>query len=88
MLDRQAWTQLNLRLDELLFSVIPDLEDEAAQRMAVSGEEPIPTTYGLTAFRSPKQSEIYESLNRSQELEDGETTDDRVKGKPSNGSPS
>jgi len=55
-LDRVAWTQVNRRLDELL-AWLPELEAESARRMASSGEEPIPTTVGLAAFRSPKASE-------------------------------
>ncbi len=56
-LDRQAWTELMTRLDEVL-DWLPKLASESAERMAKSGEEPIPTTVGLTAFRSPKPSEI------------------------------
>jgi predicted transcriptional regulator len=55
-LDRLAWSQLMARLDELLYW-LPELEAEAAARMAETREEPIPTTVGLTAFRSPASSE-------------------------------
>ena len=55
-LDRVAWTQLMARLDDLL-AWLPELEAEAAARMAETQEEPIPTTVGLTAFRSPASSE-------------------------------
>jgi predicted transcriptional regulator len=51
-LDRLAWKQVMARLDEIL-SWLPELEAEAAARMAETAEEPIPTTVGLTAFRSP-----------------------------------
>lgn len=51
-LDRVAWTQLVTRLDEILFG-LPDLALEAAERIAATGEGPIPTTVGLAAFRSP-----------------------------------
>lgn len=53
-LDRIAWTQLVTRLDEILFW-LPDLSLEAARRMATTGEDPIPTTVGLSAFRSPTE---------------------------------
>lgn len=56
-LDRQAWTEMTDKLDEIL-AWVPELEAESAKRMAESGEEPIPTTVGLAAFRSPKPSEI------------------------------
>lgn len=51
-LDRIAWTELGSRLDRILYW-LPDLATEAADRMAGTGEEPIPTTVGLAAFRSP-----------------------------------
>lgn len=56
-LDRQAWTELSNRLDEVL-EWLPELEHESARRMAETGEEPIPTTVGLTSFRSPKRSDL------------------------------
>ena len=56
LLDRPAWTQLMARLDEIL-EWLPELEAEAAARLAQSQEEPIPTTVGLAAFRSPASSE-------------------------------
>jgi DNA-binding transcriptional ArsR family regulator len=54
-LDRQGWTEISDRLDEVLdwFSVV---EAQAAQRMSESGEEAIPATVGLAAFRSPTKS--------------------------------
>jgi DNA-binding transcriptional regulator GbsR (MarR family) len=62
-LDRVAWTQLIERLDEVLAS-LPELAAESAERMAETGEEPIPTTVGLAGFRSPKNSE--KSVRRTQ----------------------
>jgi len=55
-LDRQAFDELMDRLDEVL-NWIPVLALEAAERMAVSGEEAIPTTVGLTGFRAPRSKE-------------------------------
>lgn len=54
-LDRVAWTELIERIDAVLES-LPQLEAESAVRLAASGEEPIPTTVGLAAFRSPPRS--------------------------------
>lgn len=51
-LDRTAWNQLGTCLDAIL-DWLPELEAEAARRMAVAGEGSIPTTVGLAAFRSP-----------------------------------
>lgn len=48
----RAWTELTDRLDEIL-AWIPKLQLESAERIAASGEEPIPTTWCLAAFRSP-----------------------------------
>jgi DNA-binding transcriptional ArsR family regulator len=62
-LDRQAWTELTTGLDRFL-DWIPQLEAEAAARMAESGEDPIPTTVGLAAFRSPKSSEVKAKAGR------------------------
>ncbi|HEX3735295.1 MAG TPA: winged helix-turn-helix domain-containing protein [Solirubrobacterales bacterium] len=56
-LDRIAWTELITCLDETL-AWLAVLEEEAAQRMAQTGEEPIPTTVGLAAFSSPKTSQF------------------------------
>lgn len=58
-LDRQAWEELGSRLDEVL-NWLPELARESAERMKESGEEPIPTTVGLAAFRSPTGSELDE----------------------------
>jgi DNA-binding transcriptional ArsR family regulator len=52
-LDRMAWVELVGRLDEILYG-LPDRCLEAVQRMSKTGEEPIPTTVGLAAFRSPR----------------------------------
>jgi hypothetical protein len=51
-LDRTAWTELTTALDSTL-DWLPQLEAEAALRLRSSGEDPIPTTVGLAAFRSP-----------------------------------
>jgi hypothetical protein len=56
-LDRQAWEELGRRLDEVL-DWLPELARESAERMQESEEEPIPTTVGLTAFRSPGGSQL------------------------------
>lgn len=52
MFDRRGWKEVIDRLDSTLFW-LPELEAEALARMAVSGEEAIPTTVGLACFRSP-----------------------------------
>jgi DNA-binding transcriptional ArsR family regulator len=65
-LDRIAWTQIVTRLDEIIFG-LPDLALEAAKRMAASGEAPIPTTVGLSAFRSP--TEMAGHLPRVREID-------------------
>jgi hypothetical protein len=51
-LDRKAWEQLGERLDAVLDSLL-ELEVEATERLASGGGEQMPTTVGLTAFRSP-----------------------------------
>jgi DNA-binding transcriptional ArsR family regulator len=56
-LDRKAWKEVTDRLDDFL-SWLPELEAESARRMTESGEEPIPTTVGLSAFRSPTESDL------------------------------
>jgi len=56
-LDRIAWSRLIAAADEILYS-LPSLGEEAAARIARSGEDPINTTIGLAVFRSPKSSEI------------------------------
>lgn len=53
VLDRPAWTQLTSRLDRVL-DWLPELETQSAQRMATAESESIPTTVGITAFRSPQ----------------------------------
>jgi DNA-binding transcriptional regulator GbsR (MarR family) len=55
VLDRTAWSELVSRLDEIL-DWLPKLEAEATERMKVTAEEPISTTIGLAAFRSPNAS--------------------------------
>ncbi len=56
-LDRIAWNQIIESLDEVL-DWLPELEAEAAERMQMTAEEPIPTTIGLAAFRSPSASTV------------------------------
>jgi DNA-binding transcriptional regulator GbsR (MarR family) len=51
-LDRVAWEQLGEDLDAVLDS-LSDLELEATKRLAAGDGEQMPTTVGLTAFRSP-----------------------------------
>lgn len=51
-LDREAWGQLGEELDTILDS-LTELELEATKRLAAGGGEQMPTTVGLTAFRSP-----------------------------------
>lgn len=51
-LDRQAWEILGESLDTVLDS-LSELELEATERLASVGGEQMPTTVGLTAFRSP-----------------------------------
>lgn len=51
-LDRRAWEQLGEDLDTVLDS-LTKLELEATTRLAAGEGEQIPTTVGLTAFRSP-----------------------------------
>lgn len=63
-LDRQAWEELGRRLDEVL-DWLPELARESAERMQESGEEPIPTTVGLAAFRSPTATELEQARRRS-----------------------
>jgi hypothetical protein len=60
-LDRQAWTELTDELDRAIDSV-PTIVVAAAQRMASSGEEPIPATIGMAAFRSPRSPGLDEPL--------------------------
>lgn len=52
-LDRSAWTEVGTRLDTVLDS-LAEHEIGSNRRLAASGEEPIPTTVGLAAFRSPE----------------------------------
>lgn len=62
-LDRRAWEELNAHLDEVL-DWLPELARESAERMKESGEDPIPTTVGLAAFRSPTHSELERARRR------------------------
>ncbi len=56
-LDRTAWSAATATADEIL-AWLPQLQIEAAERLAATGEQPIPTTVGLSVFRSPKASQI------------------------------
>jgi hypothetical protein len=53
VLDRVAWTELGGRLDIMLDS-LAEHEISSNQRLSETGGEPIPTTVGLAAFRSPE----------------------------------
>jgi DNA-binding transcriptional regulator GbsR (MarR family) len=55
-LDPAAWREVGRRLDDILAS-LAELEVEAARRLANTEEEPIPTSVGLTLFRSPQSVE-------------------------------
>lgn len=55
-LDDRAFAELAQRLDEVL-EWLPRLQAEAAERIARSGQKPIPTTAGLASFRSPARSD-------------------------------
>lgn len=50
-LDRQAWTECAIELDEVL-AWVHELEKQAAERLKTSGDE-LPATVALLAFRSP-----------------------------------
>jgi DNA-binding transcriptional ArsR family regulator len=56
ILDRLAWVELGAELDRVL-DWLPLLEAEAAPRLE-DGEEPIPTTVSLAAFRSPQSVDV------------------------------
>lgn len=51
-LDKLAWTQLGEHLDCVLGS-LAEQEVEASRRLSGPDSEPLPTTVGLAAFRSP-----------------------------------
>jgi DNA-binding transcriptional ArsR family regulator len=51
-LDRPAWTELSLRLDEVL-EWLPKLEKESLARQGKDPDRLIPTTVGLASFRMP-----------------------------------
>jgi len=53
-LDEQAWLETIGDIEEL-FRLLPIRQAESAQRLALSGGEPIPTTIGLTCFVSPPE---------------------------------
>jgi len=56
-LDREAWTRLGSRLDEVL-AWLSEVETEAAERLVCADREEIPTIIGLAAFRSPQPPEV------------------------------
>jgi DNA-binding transcriptional ArsR family regulator len=56
-LDRRAWVELIAQVDGVMYS-FPQLQKEAAERIAATGEKPIPAVLGLAVFRSPKPSEV------------------------------
>jgi len=55
-LDEQGWKTLIARLDEAFHAAVEE-QERARERMAESGEEPIPATVALLGFESPKESE-------------------------------
>jgi hypothetical protein len=54
-LDRESWIELTTQLDELL-EWLPSLESQALKRAGGALDDLIPTTVGLSAFRSPSRS--------------------------------
>jgi hypothetical protein len=68
LLDRIAWMQLGSGLDRLLYW-LPDLATESALRMAETGEEAIPTTLGLAAFRSPSHAPFLPARATAERIE-------------------
>jgi DNA-binding transcriptional ArsR family regulator len=56
-LDAQAFGELAHRLDEVL-EWLPELQAQAGERLAGSGEKPIRTTTGLSSFRSPAEPKL------------------------------
>jgi DNA-binding transcriptional regulator GbsR (MarR family) len=57
VLDRFAWIEITTALDKIL-DWLPQLEVESFGRLKDTDAEQIPTTVGLTAFRSPAASKI------------------------------
>ncbi len=62
-LDRTAWKALGDRLDEVL-DWLPQLAAESATRSKESGEDLMPATVGLAAFRSPTEAELRDIRSR------------------------
>lgn len=54
-LDQQGWEHISSGVDELLTFILKE-KDRAEDRLARSGQRPIPTTIGLGAFESPKSA--------------------------------
>jgi hypothetical protein len=57
VLDRQGWVELGAELDAIL-NWLPILEARSLEHAFGSGEELIPTTVGLAAFRSPQSADV------------------------------
>jgi hypothetical protein len=55
-LDEQGWINVLKRIDDT-FRWLFEEQEEANERMAKSGEKPIPMTVALAAFESPKDTE-------------------------------
>lgn len=56
LLDQQGWDEAIARVDAL-FHWFFEEQERANERIAESGEEPIPMTVALAAFESPKDTE-------------------------------
>lgn len=56
LLDRQGWDRALGKVDALFHWFLSE-QEEANERMAETGEEPIPMTIALAAFESPKDTE-------------------------------
>lgn len=66
VLDAVSWDQLGGWLDDVL-DWLPELAVEASARIARSGEAPIPTIVGLSAFRSPQSPATMLQVSRYHE---------------------
>jgi hypothetical protein len=62
-IDRQAWSGLMVRLDEVLDWVI-DAEEKAKERTAATGEQLISATVALGGFRSPDRGDLSATKER------------------------
>ena len=52
VLDQEGWVKLSEILDETLDAIL-QTSAQATERMAASGEEPIPVTIGMFSFEMP-----------------------------------